>query len=412
MSESESRNGADVPDVDAGNVDAEQVDAAQVDAEQNDAEQVDAEQVDTVEAERTAEEAAADVGTETDSEESTEDSADDAVDASAAANDVDDSGEVTDHGTDEAAEHSDENTADATDGEPDATDGDTTLDDPSETAAVSPTESRAATPDAQPEAAPSADKTETTPPPVEAETSPPADADTGHTSGSGRRQLPALMVLGAVAVLLLGVVVGLLVRITLEDGDNKPAEDSASVGFAQDMIRHHQQAVEMATLELYGGSDPQVRSLAYDILTSQTNQVGQMQSWLTRWYYPLNNPGEAMAWMEGHSDGHGHGGSTQPSMTMGSQDPDGPPMPGMATTEEMSKLRTLQGAELDTYFLQLMLRHHQGATDMMEFAVEPDHVQEDFVRQLAQQMVNVQESESDTMTQMLGYRGAQPLSMN
>lgn len=50
------------------------------------------------------------------------------------------------------------------------------------------------------------------------------------------------------------------------------------MGFAQDMIHHHQQAVEMATIELYGGSDPQVQSLAYDILTSQTNQIGQMQS--------------------------------------------------------------------------------------------------------------------------------------
>jgi uncharacterized protein (DUF305 family) len=242
-----------------------------------------------------------------------------------------------------------------------------------------------------------------TPPPVEA----------GHTSGSGRRQLPALMVLGAVAILLLGVVVGLLLRISLENGDdNTPAADSAAVGFAQDMIRHHQQAAAMATLELYGGADPQVRTLAYDILTSQTNQVGQMQSWLTRWDYPLNNPGEAMAWMEGHGDGHSHGGSTEPSMAMGSGDADAPPMPGMATTAEMAKLGTLQGAELDTYFLQLMLRHHQGAKEMMEFAVERDHVQEEFVRQLAQQMINVQQSESDTMTQMLGYRGAQPLPMN
>jgi uncharacterized protein (DUF305 family) len=229
---------------------------------------------------------------------------------------------------------------------------------------------------------------------------------------SRRRQLPALLVLGAVAVLLLGVVIGLLLRITLTDDDNRPAEDSAAVGFAQDMIHHHQQAVEMATIELYGGKDPQVQSLAYDILTSQTNQVGQMQSWLSRWDYPLDNPGEAMAWMQGHTDGHRHGGSAEPSMSMGTRSADSPPMPGMATTAEMTKLRSLQGAELDSYFLQLMLRHHQGATEMMEFAVEPDHVGEDFVRELAQQMVNVQQSESDTMTKMLEMRGAQPLPMN
>ncbi|MCZ4552946.1 DUF305 domain-containing protein [Gordonia rubripertincta] len=233
--------------------------------------------------------------------------------------------------------------------------------------------------------------------------------------GHNRKQLSALLVLGAVALLLVGAVVGLLLRTTFDGGDdNRPAADSAAVGFSQDMIRHHQQAVEMATIELYGGSDPQVRSLAYDILTSQTNQVGQMQSWLSRWDYPLDNPGEPMSWMEGHSGGHAHGGAgTEPStdMTMNMSD-SGVPMPGMASTDDMNKLRTLQGAELDKYFLQLMLRHHQGGLEMMEFATEPDHVSEDYVRRLAQQMVNVQQSESDTMTKMLETRGAQPLPMN
>ncbi len=81
--------------------------------------------------------------------------------------------------------------------------------------------------------------------------------------GHNRKQLSALLVLGAVALLLVGAVVGLLLRTTFDGGDdNRPAADSAAVGFSQDMIRHHQQAVEMATIELYGGSDPQVRSLA------------------------------------------------------------------------------------------------------------------------------------------------------
>lgn len=255
--------------------------------------------------------------------------------------------------------------------------------------------------------------------PSEAESTP--EPDKGNDTGSGPepshspKQLSALLVLGAVALLLVGAVVGLLLRTTFDGGDdNRPAADSAAVGFAQDMIRHHQQAVEMATIELYGGSDPQVRSLAYDILTSQTNQVGQMQSWLSRWDYPLDNPGEPMAWMEGHGGGHSHGGAaTQPgtdtTMNMSESDV---PMPGMASTDDMNKLRTLQGAELDKYFLQLMLRHHQGGLEMMEFAIEPDHVSEDYVRRLAQQMVNVQESESGTMTKMLETRGAQPLPMN
>lgn len=241
----------------------------------------------------------------------------------------------------------------------------------------------------------------------------PENVEEAPESGHRRRQTSALLVLGAVALLLVGVVLGLLLRTSFDGGgDNKPAEDSAAVGFSQDMIRHHQQAVEMATIELYGGSDPQVRSLAYDILTSQTNQVGQMQSWLARWDYPLDNPGEPMAWMQGSSDGHSHGGAgTEPSMSM-DMGASGVPMPGMATTDDLNKLRTLQGTELDTYFLQLMLRHHQGGLEMMEYAVDPNHVSEDYVRKLAQQMINVQESESDTMTKMLETRGAQPLPMN
>lgn len=241
----------------------------------------------------------------------------------------------------------------------------------------------------------------------------PSDGEGDHKPGSGRRQLSALLVLGAVALILVGVVLGLLLRTSFDSGsDNKPSEDSAAVGFAQDMTRHHQQAVEMATIELYGGSDSQVRSLAYDILTSQTNQVGQMQSWLARWDYPIDNPGEPMAWMTSNTDGHSHGGAkTEPTMgtNMGAS---GVPMPGMASTEDLNRLRTLQGAELDSFFLQLMLRHHQGGMEMLEYAVVPDHVSEDYVRKLAQQMINVQQSESDTMTKMLETRGLQPLPMN
>jgi uncharacterized protein (DUF305 family) len=243
------------------------------------------------------------------------------------------------------------------------------------------------------------------------------DAEEG-APGHTRKQLSALLVLGAVALLLVGAVIGLLLRTTFDGGeDNKPAADSAAVGFAQDMIRHHQQAVAMATIEMYGGSDSQVRTLAYDILTQQTNQVGQMQSWLQRWGYPVDNPGEPMAWMESDGgDGHSHGGAgskptSEPAMDMNMGD-SSVPMPGMASTDELARLGTLQGAELDTYFLQLMLRHHQGGLEMMDYAVDKDHVSEDYVRRLAQQMINTQESESDTMTTMLESRGAAPLPMN
>ncbi|KQR97220.1 hypothetical protein ASG12_14685 [Williamsia sp. Leaf354] len=241
------------------------------------------------------------------------------------------------------------------------------------------------------------------------------DTDTEPDRRSSlRRQLPALLVLGGVALLLIGVGLGLLVGRTVDSStgsDATPASNSAAVGFAQDMSTHHSQGVEMATIALSKGSDPQVRSLAYDILTQQTNQIGQMQSWLTRWGYPLDNPSTAMDWMSDHHDMSGGSMGASMSMTAGNGTTT-PLMPGMATASEMNRLRTMSGTELDAYFLQLMLRHHQGGLPMMEYASDPDHVSQDYVRTLAQQMINTQENEAQTMTAMLTERGVAPLSMN
>ncbi|WP_439644637.1 DUF305 domain-containing protein [Gordonia soli] len=135
-----------------------------------------------------------------------------------------------------------------------------------------------------------------------------------------------LIALAGVILLLLGVGVGLVIAASYSDDDaaanDRPAADSAAVGFAQDMIRHHEQGVEMAAIELTNGTDPQVRSMAFDILTTQSNEIGQMQSWLSRWGYPVINPDSPMAWMsmsgggtsgddhdhaDGNHAGHDHG---------------------------------------------------------------------------------------------------------
>ena len=69
------------------------------------------------------------------------------------------------------------------------------------------------------------------------------------------------------------------------------------------MSRHHLQGVEMANLALERSEDPEVRSLAFDISSTQTNQAGRMEGWLSLWGLPSTG-GEVMAWM---ADG-GHGG--------------------------------------------------------------------------------------------------------
>ncbi|WP_420750416.1 DUF305 domain-containing protein [Rhodococcus sp. O3] len=223
----------------------------------------------------------------------------------------------------------------------------------------------------------------------------------GLSQGSGQRRI--LVVLGVIAALAVGFLIGFL--IPRGDAQEVPAADSVAVGFSQDMSVHHNQAIEMASIALTRSTDQRVQNLAYDILTTQQNQVGQMQGWLTLWNQAPLPTGEYMTWMSDDSesahDGHaaGHGSSAAAV-----------PMPGMATSQELAALRAASGPELDVLFLQLMLRHHQGGLPMMEYGAE--HGEVAAVRTLAQTMVDTQTGESELMTSMLAERGAQPLPMN
>ena len=82
-------------------------------------------------------------------------------------------------------------------------------------------------------------------------------------------------------------------------------------------------------------------------------------------------------------------------------------MPGMATPAEIAKLRSLSGTELDVYFLQLMIRHHQGGGPMAQYAAV--HSSEPVVRALADNMAKWQDGEVRAMTSMLSARGGAPL---
>jgi uncharacterized protein (DUF305 family) len=222
---------------------------------------------------------------------------------------------------------------------------------------------------------------------------------TGTTPGRGN--LVRVVVLGAavVATLLLGAAAGLLIQLPNSDDTSVPAADSVDVGFCQDMAMHHIQAVQMATIAREQSADTEVRLLAFDIAATQLEQVGRMKGWLMLWGQPEQpQAGQHMDWMNTAS-AHGH--------TAEGDAPSGTPMPGMATSEELTKLRSLSGVEFDTYFLQLMLRHHQGGAPMAEYA--SDHAGQHVVRTLAESMLKSQTSESEYMEKLLADRGAAPL---
>jgi uncharacterized protein (DUF305 family) len=213
-----------------------------------------------------------------------------------------------------------------------------------------------------------------------------------------------VLVAAVVAALLVGAAIGMVISTAREgSSDAVPTGDSVDVGFAQDMRMHHLQAVTMAGIERDRTADPILRGLAFDIESTQLSQASEMSGWLTVWEQPsLPAPGAGhMTWMsEGgtHAHSNGDGGRTTGSVTR---------MPGMATTEELNKLRKASGADLDILFLQLMLRHHQGGLEMAQYGSE--HASKGYVRNLAGKIVQSQESESDQMKTFLAQRGAKPL---
>src|SRR3954449_8862040 len=111
----------------------------------------------------------------------------------------------------------------------------------------------------------------------------------------------ALLLVVAVALVAIGGGAAVVLGIGRQD---PPAADSVDAGFAWDMSRHHLQGVEMANLAPGRSQDPVIRSLAFDISATQTNQVGRMQGWLSLWGLSNTSSRPPMEWMDGVVSGH------------------------------------------------------------------------------------------------------------
>ena len=195
-----------------------------------------------------------------------------------------------------------------------------------------------------------------------------------------RGPLLPLLALGLIVLLLGGVAGYVVARRSI------PAAASTEAGFARDMSIHHEQAVQMAALIYDRTSDEAIRSLAFDILTTQQGQIGIMSGWLDAWGLPWTSPQARMEWMGMSVDGL---------------------MPGMATPEQMAALRAAGGEAADVLFLQLMIPHHQYGIAMAQYAA--DHARQEPVRLLAQGMANAQALEVDYMQSLLTAKGQAPM---
>jgi uncharacterized protein (DUF305 family) len=161
--------------------------------------------------------------------------------------------------------------------------------------------------------------------------------------------------------------------------------NAADVAFAQQMIPHHRQALDMAKMVPSRSSDPKVRDLAARIDRGQDPEIRQMQGWLDSWGAPATAsamPGHDMSDMPGHDMSGGR------------------PMPGMMSDADMKSLEAAKGPAFDRAWLDMMVKHHQGALDMAktELAGGADPA----AKALAQRIVDAQQAEIAEMRGLLG----------
>lgn len=159
-----------------------------------------------------------------------------------------------------------------------------------------------------------------------------------------------------------------------------PSGSEADIAFAQLMIPHHEQAVQMADMALNQATTAEVRQLAQQIKDAQDPEIQQMRGWLQAWGAP-----EQMAGVEGMD----HGG-----MDMGGQSAD-----GMMSDDDMTALMDAEAADFDRMWLEMMIGHHKGAIQMAETVRQQS--QNADVTALADAIVSGQEAEIATMEQLL-----------
>jgi len=203
------------------------------------------------------------------------------------------------------------------------------------------------------------------------------------------------------------LVAGLVLFLVLRP--STPGDASADAGFARDMGVHHAQAVEMSFIVRDASTDQRIRDLAYDIIVTQSAQRGIFIGWLQQWGLEQGTTRPPMAWMAGHG-GHGAAPARTQAAGQGAASAEGTDlsaiMPGMASPDELKRLREAKGKDAEILFLQLMIRHHEGGVEMARAALRL--VDRPEVRTAAKHIVDSQNSEIGYMTELLEARGAKP----
>lgn len=172
-----------------------------------------------------------------------------------------------------------------------------------------------------------------------------------------------------------------LLLLTACAGTKKADKDhnDADIAFAQAMIPHHEQAVEMADLVDGAGASPQVTRLASQIKAAQAPEIEQLNGFLDDW----GVKDDEMDGMAGQGSGHDDHGS----------------MSGMMSADQMTALAEAKGSQFDTAWLTMMIAHHEGAVEMAK--TELADGRSSSAKDLAQKIVAAQDDEISTMKELL-----------
>ena len=146
-----------------------------------------------------------------------------------------------------------------------------------------------------------------------------------------------------------------------QSGSEYSADD---IAFAEMMIPHHEQAIEMSEIALLNTTNPEVLQLAQEIKDAQSPEIELMMSWA----------GVKVSTHAGHM------------------------MDGMLSEDELNALREATGAEFDRLFLQGMIKHHQGAIEM---AMDVKNSNSMVVADLSAAIIKQQEIEITRMEELL-----------
>lgn len=184
--------------------------------------------------------------------------------------------------------------------------------------------------------------------------------------------------------------------------------NDADVTFAQGMIPHHQQAIEMSDMLLAkDGVDTEIVALATQIKNAQGPEIEQMQGWLRDWGVASAPPQGMPGMGPGHEMPGGNMGE-MPGMGPGHEMPGGDmdEMPamgaghGMMSHADMVALQNAHGTEAGPLFLRQMIEHHEGAITMAE--AEIDNGQFPAAIEMARNIASSQQKEITTMRGLLG----------